>query len=85
VIGIIESPGTVTVEVADNGEGIPAEHLSRIFERFYRVDKSRARTQQSTGLGLAIVKHFIEAHKQKIFVTSREGVGSIFSFTLAQV
>jgi two-component system phosphate regulon sensor histidine kinase PhoR len=83
VIGITDAPGAVTIEVADNGEGIAAEHLSRIFERFYRVDKSRARTQQSTGLGLAIVKHFIEAHKQKIFVTSREGVGSIFSFTLA--
>lgn len=85
VVGIIESPATYTIEVSDNGEGIPEEHLPRIFERFYRVDKSRARTQQSTGLGLAIVKHFIEAHKQKIFVTSREGVGSIFSFTLARV
>lgn len=84
LIGLVESPGLVTIEVADNGEGIPEEHLARIFERFYRVDKSRARTQQSTGLGLAIVKHFIEAHKQKVFVTSREGVGSIFSFTLAR-
>jgi two-component system, OmpR family, phosphate regulon sensor histidine kinase PhoR len=82
-IKTMEAPGTVTVEVHDNGEGIPSEHLARIFERFYRVDKSRARTHQSTGLGLAIVKHFIEAHKQKIFVTSHEGVGSIFSFTLA--
>jgi two-component system phosphate regulon sensor histidine kinase PhoR len=74
----------VRVEVADNGEGIGKEHLPRIFERFYRVDKNRSRTHSSTGLGLAIVKHFIEAHRQKIMVTSREGVGSIFSFTLGK-
>ncbi|MDZ4839125.1 MAG: ATP-binding protein [Bacteroidota bacterium] len=72
----------ITVEVSDNGEGIAEEHLPRIFERFYRVDKSRSRSQPSTGLGLAIVKHFIEAHKQRIYVTSRESVGSLFSFTL---
>jgi two-component system phosphate regulon sensor histidine kinase PhoR len=81
-INLLEALQSVTVEVADNGEGIAEEHLPRIFERFYRADKSRARTEPSTGLGLAIVKHFIEAHKQKILVTSREGVGSIFSFTL---
>ncbi|RYD82892.1 MAG: sensor histidine kinase [Sphingobacteriales bacterium] len=82
VINIEEAPGTVTIKITDNGEGIAEEHLPRIFERFYRVDKSRARTVPSTGLGLAIVKHFIEAHNQKILVTSREGVGSIFSFSL---
>jgi len=81
-INILETQNEVTIEVADNGEGIAKEHLPRIFERFYRVDKARVRTEQSTGLGLAIVKHFVEAHKQKIWVTSREGVGSIFSFTL---
>jgi len=81
-INLLDSHNTVTIEVADNGEGIPKEHLPRIFERFYRVDKARVRTEPSTGLGLAIVKHFVEAHKQKVLVTSREGVGSIFSFTL---
>ncbi len=72
----------IAIEVSDNGEGIAEEHLTRIFERFYRIDKSRARTHTSTGLGLSIVKHFIEAHKQKILVSSIEEVGSIFSFTL---
>ena len=82
IIDVDVQPGTATIKIADNGEGIAKEHLPRIFERFYRVDKSRARTVASTGLGLAIVKHFIEAHNQKILVTSREGIGSIFSFSL---
>ncbi len=81
-ISLLETQNEVTIEVADNGEGIAEKHLPRIFERFYRVDKARVRSEPSTGLGLAIVKHFVEAHKQKIWVTSREGVGSIFSFTL---
>ena len=72
----------VSIEISDNGEGIAEEHLPRIFERFYRVDKSRSRSQSGTGLGLSIVKHFIEAHKQKIIVSSVPTVGSIFSFTL---
>ena len=84
VVNLLETQNEVTIEIADNGEGIAKEHLPRIFERFYRVDKARVRTEQSTGLGLAIVKHFVEAHKQKIWVTSREGVGSIFSFTLGK-
>jgi two-component system, OmpR family, phosphate regulon sensor histidine kinase PhoR len=83
-ISLLDAHNDITVEVADNGEGIAKEHLPRIFERFYRVDKARQRSEPSTGLGLAIVKHFVEAHKQKILVTSREGVGSIFSFTLAK-
>jgi len=81
-INLLETQNEVTIEIADNGEGIAEKHLPRIFERFYRVDKARVRSEPSTGLGLAIVKHFVEAHKQKIWVTSREGIGSIFSFTL---
>jgi two-component system phosphate regulon sensor histidine kinase PhoR len=72
----------VMVEVADNGIGIGKEHLPRLFERFYRVDKSRSREQGGTGLGLAIVKHIIEAHNQSINVMSTEGAGTVFSFTL---
>lgn len=72
----------ILVEVADNGLGIPEKDLPRLFERFYRVDKSRARDMGGTGLGLAIVKHIIDAHKQTIHVRSTEGIGSTFSFTL---
>lgn len=72
----------ILTEISDNGIGIAKHHLPRLFERFYRVDKSRARDQGGTGLGLAIVKHIIEAHNQTINVRSAEGVGSTFSFTL---
>lgn len=72
----------VAVSVADSGEGIPAEHLSRIFERFYRVDKSRSREKGGTGLGLAIVKHILDGHHTKAEVTSTPGKGSVFSFKL---
>lgn len=72
----------VTVEVKDNGKGIPPEDLKRIFERFYRVEKSRSREGGGTGLGLAIVKHILEGHKSKISVSSTVGKGSIFSFEL---
>ncbi len=70
------------VEVTDDGIGIAKEHLPRLFERFYRVGKSRARNEGGSGLGLAIVKHIIEAHRQTITVKSTEGAGSTFSFTL---
>lgn len=70
------------IEVADEGEGIEAHHLPRLFERFYRTDKGRARQNGGSGLGLSIVKHIIEAHQQTINVRSSVGVGSTFSFTL---
>lgn len=73
---------TFLVEVADNGIGIAEEHLSRIFERFYRVDKSRSRHVGGSGLGLSIVKHIIDVHDQTINVRSTPGVGTTFSFTL---
>lgn len=72
----------IMVEVADNGTGIGKEHLPRLFERFYRVDKSRARNQGGTGLGLAICKHIMDAHGQGISVKSAPGKGSTFTFTL---
>ncbi len=70
------------IRIADEGEGIKPQHLSRLFERFYRVDPSRSREQGGSGLGLSIVKHIIEAHEQKVFVESELGRGSTFSFTL---
>lgn len=72
----------ILVEVADNGEGIEQEHLPRLFERFYRVDKSRSREAGGNGLGLAIVKHIIEAHDQAVNVRSTMGKGTTFGFTL---
>ena len=72
----------VIVRVTDNGEGIAKQHISRLFERFYRVDKSGSRKEGGSGLGLAIVKHIIEAHDEKIYIESELGVGSEFSFTL---
>ncbi|SHI35288.1 two-component system, OmpR family, phosphate regulon sensor histidine kinase PhoR [Pseudozobellia thermophila] len=72
----------VIVRITDNGEGIPEQHIPRLFERFYRVDKSGSRSEGGSGLGLSIVKHIIEAHNEKIYVESEIGVGSEFSFTL---
>ena len=74
----------ILVRVIDNGKGIAEEHLPRLFERFYRVDKTRNRNEGGSGLGLAIVKHIIEAHNEKIFVESTPKVGSEFSFTLSR-
>ncbi|MCQ2606962.1 MAG: ATP-binding protein [Bacteroidales bacterium] len=70
------------VEVSDTGIGIPQEHLDRIFERFFRVDKSRSREQGGTGLGLSIVKHVVEAHGESVNVKSSLNKGSSFSFTI---
>jgi len=72
----------VVVEVSDDGIGISPEHLPRLFERFYRVGKSRARNEGGSGLGLAIVRHIIDAHGQTIVVKSDEGKGTTFTFTL---
>jgi len=72
----------VIIRVTDNGEGISKQNLARIFERFYRVDKSGSRAEGGSGLGLAIVKHIIEAHNEKIYVESVLDIGSEFSFTL---
>ena len=70
------------VSVHDDGPGIPAESLERVFERFYRVDKARSREQGGTGLGLSIVKHIIQGHGGKVWVTSQLGHGATFYFTL---
>lgn len=72
----------VIIKISDNGEGIEKQNIPRLFERFYRVDKSGARSEGGSGLGLAIVKHIIEAHNEKVFVKSNFGKGSEFSFTL---
>ena len=74
--------GRMTMSVSDEGPGIPEEDLSRVFERFYRVDKSRARDPGGTGLGLAIVKHLIELHGGAVRVENREGVGAKFTIAL---
>jgi two-component system phosphate regulon sensor histidine kinase PhoR len=72
----------ILVEVSDNGIGIPPEHLNHVFDRFYRIDKSRSRDAGGTGLGLSIVKHILEAHKQTVTVRSNVGQGSTFGFTV---
>jgi two-component system phosphate regulon sensor histidine kinase PhoR len=74
--------GSIYIEVSDDGPGIAAHHLPRIFERFYRADRSRSRDIGGTGLGLAIVKHIIEAHGQTVNVRSKVDIGSSFGFTL---
>ncbi len=79
-ISVFES--LVTIEVADNGPGIESKEIPRLFERFYRVEKSRNRNDGGSGLGLAIVKHILESHGQNIQVRSEIGVGSTFSFSL---
>jgi two-component system phosphate regulon sensor histidine kinase PhoR len=81
-VSAMEDGPTVKISVADTGCGIAPEHLPRIFERFYRVDKDRSRELGGTGLGLAIVKHIVEAHGSKVEVRSEVGKGSVFSFAL---
>lgn len=81
-IRLTDTGSKVIIEVADNGIGIAPQHLGRIFERFYRADKSRSRESGGSGLGLSICKHIIEAHGEQISVLSTEGAGSVFSFAL---
>ncbi len=75
----------IIVRIRDNGEGIEKQYIPRLFERFFRVDKSGARSEGGSGLGLSIVKHIIEGHNEKIYVESEFGKGSEFSFTLEKV
>lgn len=82
VVSLEEEKKHILVSVRDNGPGIPPEHLSRIFERFYRVEKSRSKDRGGTGLGLAIVKHILNAHKAKITVMSKVEKGTTFRFKL---
>lgn len=81
-ISIYDMHREVLIEVSDNGIGIAQEHLTRLFERFYRVDSSRTRARGGSGLGLAIAKHIMEAHKRQIHVRSQIGVGTTFGFSL---
>jgi two-component system phosphate regulon sensor histidine kinase PhoR len=81
-IGATERFGTLEFYVRDFGQGIPSEHLPRLFERFYRVDKARSREAGGTGLGLAIVKHIVLNHGGQAGVTSELGHGSVFWFRI---
>jgi len=82
IVHFNEGKKYVEIAIRDNGPGIAQEHLNRIFERFYRVDKSRSKERGGTGLGLAIVKHIINAHDTKIAVMSKPEKGTTFSFKL---
>ena len=82
VVSLVESGRTVRIAVRDDGAGIAPEHQSRIFERFYRIDKSRSRNSGGSGLGLAISKHIVEAHKSTIKVKSAVGEGTTLEFKL---
>ena len=83
-ISFIDLFDKIMIEVSDDGVGIAKEDIRRVFERFYRTDKSRSREQGGTGLGLSIVKHIIEAHHENITLRSQLGKGSTFSFTLSK-
>jgi two-component system phosphate regulon sensor histidine kinase PhoR len=77
--------GRIAVAVSDEGDGIPAAHLPRLTERFYRVDNARSRQLGGTGLGLAIVKHVVNRHRGRLDIQSTPGKGSIFTVTLPAV
>ncbi|MDG1841987.1 MAG: ATP-binding protein [Crocinitomicaceae bacterium] len=82
LVNIYKKKKTVIITIKDNGPGIEEEHLPRLFERFYRVEKSRDRNKGGSGIGLSIVKHIIDSHKQTVIVDSHIGKGTIFTFTL---
>lgn len=82
IVGFENADKNIEITVEDNGPGIPVEHLDRIFERFYRVEKSRSKEKGGSGLGLAIVKHIIDAHESTIQVSSKLKKGTIFTFRL---
>jgi two-component system phosphate regulon sensor histidine kinase PhoR len=82
IIGIRNTEKDILISVSDNGVGIPKDDLPRIFERFYRVDKTRSRDMGGSGLGLSIVKHILELHNSTIHVESEEGKGTKFEFNL---
>ncbi|WBO83422.1 sensor histidine kinase [Hymenobacter yonginensis] len=82
VVSLVESGKGVRISVRDDGAGIPKQHLNRIFERFYRIDKSRSRDSGGSGLGLAISKHIVEAHRSAIRVRSEIGQGTTLEFKL---
>lgn len=82
VSAYVNDKGKVQVDVIDNGMGIEPKHHTRIFERFYRVDKARSREMGGTGLGLSIVKHIVQLHNGEIWVESNDSRGSTFSFTI---
>lgn len=82
IVDIQKHDNEIDVKIKDNGPGIEQQHLQRIFERFYRIDKSRSRERGGTGLGLSIVKHILEVHDSDIFAESQVGKGSTFSFTI---
>ncbi len=84
-IDVFDLDAYLLVEVSDDGIGIEEKHLNHLFDRFYRVDKSRSRDVGGSGLGLSIVKHIVEAHKQTINVRSTYGKGSTFGFTIEKV
>jgi two-component system phosphate regulon sensor histidine kinase PhoR len=82
VVGFDIDKDNVIVSVKDDGPGIPPEHLKRIFDRFYRIEKSRSKEKGGSGLGLAIVQEIVEAHHSKVMVTSKVGKGTAFAFIL---
>ncbi len=84
-VGFYNAEKQILIEVSDDGYGIEEKHHKHLFDRFYRVDNSRARKVGGSGLGLSIVKHILEAHKQTISVRSTPGLGSTFGFTLKRV